>query len=98
MRWLTLNAKDQSRKRAGIVGRINSIDLPPVDINRRYDVCTACAYLGISRVRLYSKLKAGEIRPLKDGGRTFITGSEIVRLSTFGDSAVAHAGEMRVMP
>lgn len=98
MRWLTLNAKDQSRKRAGIVGRINSIDLPPVDINRRYDVCTACVYLGISRVRLYSKLKAGEIRPLRDGGRTFIPGSEIIRLSTFVDAVGPHEGRMRVIP
>jgi hypothetical protein len=81
-----LNIKNQTEKSEKSAVRRDALNLPPVDVNRRYDVPTACAYLGISRVRLYSKLKAGEIRPLKDGGRTFITGSEIVRLSTFADS------------
>ncbi len=81
-----LYTKDQIRDKSGSVCLVNPTSLPPVDINRRYDVFTACAYLGISRVRLYSKLKAGEIRPLKDGGRTFIPGSEIIRLSTFSTS------------
>ena len=83
------NSKDQNPLSAGFSHRIHPINLPPVDANRRYDISTACAYLGISRVRLYSKLKVGEIRPLKDGGRTFIPGSEIIRLSTFANPSGA---------
>jgi hypothetical protein len=93
-----LNTKNQAGKIEQSAGRRDALNLPPVDVNRRYDIPTACACLGISRVRLYAKLKAAEIRPLKDGGRTFIPGSEIVRLSTFVDVVGPHEGHMRVIP
>jgi excisionase family DNA binding protein len=54
--------------------------LPPVDPRRRYDVATAAAYLAISRAWLFEKIKAGEIAPIRDGRRTFISGAEIERL------------------
>lgn len=56
--------------------------LDPLDPNRRYDVNLTCDYLGISRARYYQKVKAGEITVLRDGGRTFTPGAEIIRLST----------------
>jgi hypothetical protein len=55
--------------------------LPPLDINQRYDVFEASAYLRQSRQKTFSDIKAGRLVPIRDGGRTFIPGSEIVRVS-----------------
>lgn len=54
----------------------------PVDPNLRYAVDLACAYLSISRAKLYEKIAAGEIKTISDGRRRFVPGSEILRLST----------------
>lgn len=53
----------------------------PLDERQRYTVTEAEAYLRISRSRLYEKIAAGEILIVKDGRRTYITGSEIAKLS-----------------
>ena len=53
--------------------------LPPLDERQRYSIEETIAYLRISRARLYEKIAAGEIATLKDGRRTFIPGTEIVR-------------------
>jgi excisionase family DNA binding protein len=55
--------------------------LPPLDPLQRYSVAEACKYLRISRARFYKKLEADEISILKDGGRTFVAGEEIVAQS-----------------
>jgi excisionase family DNA binding protein len=39
----------------------------------------ACAVTGLSRATLYARIKSGQLRVVKDGGRTFITGSELER-------------------
>ena len=54
---------------------------------RRYDVDMACDFLGVSRATLYKRVKAGEIRTIKDGSRRFVPGTEIARLSTGGGDA-----------
>ncbi len=56
--------------------------LPPVDTRQRYEVPEASAYLRQSVAKTYLDIKAGKLRILKSGWRTFIPGSEIVRLST----------------
>lgn len=55
--------------------------LAPLDPLRRYPIDAACAYLDISRARLYEKIKAGDLAIVKDGKRTFVPGAEIARLS-----------------
>lgn len=55
--------------------------LAPLDTLRRYSVETAAAYLGISRARVFARIRSGEVTTIKDGRRTFVPGSEIARLS-----------------
>jgi len=56
--------------------------LSPLDERQRYSINEGVNYLRISRARLYEKIKDGEIKTIKDGRRRYITGAEIVRLST----------------
>ncbi len=53
--------------------------LPPLDLNRRYSVKETCRYLSVSHAMVYQRIREGELKPLKDGKRTFIHGSEIAR-------------------
>jgi hypothetical protein len=55
--------------------------LPPLDPQQRYEINEACAYLRQSRAKLYQDIKAGRVRVLKDGARSYIPGSEIARRS-----------------
>lgn len=55
--------------------------LPALDPLRRYPVEQAMAYLGISRKRFYDNIKAGRIKIVKDGRRTFVPASEVIRCS-----------------
>jgi len=59
----------------------NAAPLAPIDPLRRYDVATTLRYLGISKPTLYNDIKAGRIRRIKHGSRTFFSGAEIARLS-----------------
>jgi excisionase family DNA binding protein len=61
---------------------MKSHTLPPLDERQRYTVPEGCAYLRRSRASIYNLIAAGELRVIKEGRRTFIPGSEIVRLST----------------
>lgn len=58
-------------------------DIPQtIDPNRRYRIMPdAVALLGISRAKIYERFDAGELRFIKDGGRIFILGREIIRYS-----------------
>lgn len=56
--------------------------LPPVDANQRYTIDEATAYLRQSRAKTYADIKAAVVRVIKDGARTYIPGSEIIRRST----------------
>lgn len=55
--------------------------LPQLEPLRRYDIPTTLALLGISRRHFYQSVKAGRIKMVKDGRRSFCPGSEIARLS-----------------
>ena len=57
--------------------------LPPLDANQRYTINETAAYLRLSRVRLYAKVNAGELRLLKDGRRSYVPGREIIAASQF---------------
>jgi hypothetical protein len=59
----------------------DQIHFAPLDPLQRYTVVEALAYLRISRNRLYQDINAGRLKILKDGKRTFIPGSEIIRRS-----------------
>ena len=61
--------------------------LPPLDPLQRYVVEESLAYLRISRQRLYEKIRAGEIKVVKDGRRTYIPGTEIAAHSRVPDAA-----------
>lgn len=56
--------------------------LPMLNPLQRYTVHQANEYLRQSSATTYSQIKRGELRVIKDGGRTYIPGSEIIRKST----------------
>jgi hypothetical protein len=56
--------------------------LPPIDPLRRYSVNDSLQYLGISRAPFYQNVAEGKIKIIKDRKRTFVPGSELVRLSS----------------
>jgi hypothetical protein len=58
---------------------------PPLDPLQRYGVPEANALLRQSNAKTYGDIKSGKIRVIRDGGRTYIPGSEIVRLSSLPD-------------
>lgn len=62
--------------------------LPPIDPLQRYEVPEANAFLRQSNAKTYGDIKSGKIRVIRDGGRTYVPGSEIVRLSSL-DAATA---------
>jgi hypothetical protein len=55
----------------------------PVDRNQRYDVAAEAApYLRLAPSTVWQKIKDGEIAIMRDRGRVYVPGSEIIRLST----------------
>lgn len=55
-----------------------------LDVQQRYTVPEALAYLRTSRKSLYVLIAQGRLLPIKEGsgrGRTYIPGAEIARLS-----------------
>ena len=56
-----------------------------LDLNQRYTVPEALAYLRTSRKSLYTLIAHGRLVPIREGsngkGRTYIPGTEIARLS-----------------
>jgi hypothetical protein len=60
----------------------------PIDTNRRYPIKVANELLSQSNSKTYEDIAAGRLKIIKDGKRTYIPGSEIVRRST----VVAAAG------
>jgi excisionase family DNA binding protein len=55
--------------------------LAQLDALQRYTIDEACAYLRASRARVYAKVKAGQLSIIKDGRRSYVAGSEIIRAS-----------------
>jgi excisionase family DNA binding protein len=50
---------------------------PPATEPLRVDVPEAARIIGVSRTRLYKHMKEGNIRSIKDGGRTLFTMAEL---------------------
>jgi len=51
-----------------------------IDTDELYDTTEAARLIGIGYVTLYRWIKNGKLIPLRIGGRTFITKSEIERV------------------
>jgi excisionase family DNA binding protein len=56
--------------------------LPPIDASQRYSPEEAADYLRTSRWSVFKDLREGRLRAIREGRRTFIPGSEIIRRST----------------
>ena len=56
--------------------------LPPLEPNRRYTIPAASGLLSQSRAKTYLDIRAGKLAVIKDGRRTYVPGSEIIRRST----------------
>ncbi len=61
--------------------------LPPLDARQRYSVDEGIVYLRESRSRLYEKIASGELKIIKDGRRTYVPGSELIRLSRLNSAS-----------
>lgn len=60
---------------------INPLSLPPLDMNQRYSIPEATAYLRQSRAKTYVDIRTGKLPVLKDGKRTYVTGRVIAARS-----------------
>ena len=56
--------------------------LPPLDPNQRYEIPEASTYLRQSDAKTYNDIKQGKLGVIRDEGRTYVPGSEIIRRST----------------
>ena len=63
------------------------ISPPPLESNRRYSVATTNLLLDQSNSKTYEDIAAGRLKVIKDGKRTYIPGSEIIRRSTLAAAA-----------
>jgi hypothetical protein len=63
------------------------VSAPTLDYNRRYTVATTNLLLDQSNSKTYEDIAAGRLKVIKDGKRTYIPGSEIIRRSTLAASA-----------
>lgn len=59
--------------------------LAPLDPLQRYTVEEAIAYLRSSRRTIYADISEGRLGIIKEGARTYVPGSEIVRRSALPD-------------
>jgi excisionase family DNA binding protein len=55
--------------------------LPPLDVNQRYTINEAAAYLRQSRSKTYTDIKEGSLPVIKDGARTYVPGRAIAKRS-----------------
>lgn len=53
-----------------------------VDQNQRYSIIEGSELLRLGRSKLYGLIKSGKLAVIKEGARTYVPGSEIIRLST----------------
>jgi hypothetical protein len=60
---------------------------PALEANRRYSINDGAAILNCSRSRFYEHIKAGRIRIIKDGRRSYAPGSDLIALSTIAEDA-----------
>lgn len=55
--------------------------LPPLDERQRFSVNEAIAYLRTSRASFYKLTHTGQLRLIKHGRRSYVSGADIARLS-----------------
>jgi hypothetical protein len=60
---------------------MSHLPLPPLDLNQRYTVIEASAYLRQSRAKTYIDISEGKLPVIKDGKRTYIPGRAIAARS-----------------
>ena len=58
------------------------VPLPQIDVNQRYTIDEASAYLRQSREKTYRDIRDGKISAISDG-RKYVTGDELIRRATF---------------
>jgi hypothetical protein len=68
----------ENRKRDKLA---TQIALQKLDENRLYPIPLALLYLDKGRRKFYEDVRAGRIRIVKDGRRSFCSGAEIIRRS-----------------
>lgn len=73
--------KDRTARRAAEKSAQAAFRAVPVDPAQRYTVPEAIAYLRLSRKGFYDDVKAGRIKLVKDGRRSYVHGSELIRRS-----------------
>jgi hypothetical protein len=66
---------------------------PALDPLQRYSVPEANSLLRQSNARTYQQIKAGELGVIRVGGRTYIPGSEIARLSALPATETARSAD-----
>ncbi len=54
----------------------------PLEPHRRYVIPEAAALLRQSQSTTFLQIRNGTLRVIRDGGRTYVPGSEIIRRST----------------
>jgi hypothetical protein len=59
--------------------RSSAAPLPPFDERLRYRIPVTAAYLDQSVSKTWADIASGELRAIREGGRTFVPGSEIAR-------------------
>lgn len=60
---------------------MKSRNLPPLDLNQRYSVEEAAAYLRQSRAKTFADIGSGKLSSLTDGRRRYVPGWAIARAS-----------------
>lgn len=62
---------------------------PPatVDANQRYDLAEVNAILRQSPAKTFADMRAGTLRVIREGRRTFVPGSELIRRSRLPEHA-----------
>lgn len=70
----------------------SNTDLPPLDLRQRYTIDETARYLRVSRAHVYQLIKAGTVKTIPDGRRTFVPGSVIAALSALPEPATRCMG------
>lgn len=69
---------------------MSHLPLPPLDLNQRYTIPEAGAYLRQSRAKTYQDITAGKLPVIKDGKRTYIPGQAIAARCSMESAVVGH--------
>jgi excisionase family DNA binding protein len=68
-------------KSKSVKSRERTVPLPPLDVQQRYAVAEAAAYLRNSIPKVYQLIHAGKLEAFHEGRRRYITGRSIAAIS-----------------